>query len=92
MVSKREVLSLAFALVLLQVCSSQVQVAQGQVSRNRTLPLKSLVLHYYKVNNTCTYAEEFIKHLVTKAWMKDHSITPALLRLVYSDCLVSVHT
>jgi len=91
--NKREyLLSVLLAVALLQVFGTlQVARAQG-VSSNRSLPLTKLVLHYYKVNKTCTNAEAFIKHLVTKAWNKDHSITPALLRLVYSDCLVTVRT
>ncbi|KAG2725929.1 hypothetical protein I3760_01G089000 [Carya illinoinensis] len=52
-------------------------------------PGVKLVWHYYKVHNTCANAEVFIKHQVRKFWDQDKSITPKLLRLLYSDCFVN---
>ena len=46
--------------------------------------------HYYKVHNTCRYVEEYVRHEVQIMWHSDHSITPKLLRLLYSDCFVTV--
>ncbi|ONK72404.1 uncharacterized protein A4U43_C04F19070 [Asparagus officinalis] len=89
MVSKRDSWSILVTLILLQAYGSLLIAARAQVPTNRTLRLSGLVLHHYKVHNTCRYAEVFIKHLVTKAWNKDRSITPALLRLAYSDCMVT---
>ncbi|KAL5700170.1 peroxidase [Ranunculus cassubicifolius] len=48
-----------------------------------------LVRNYYKKNTTCEDAEEFIRHQVTEFWKKDRSITPKLLRLLYTDCFVT---
>ncbi|XP_010909935.1 probable peroxidase 26 [Elaeis guineensis] len=70
--------------LVLHLWATHLHVAEGATK----LPLNGLVLHYYKKHTNCTYAEEFIKHLVTKAWQFDKSITPALLRLAYSDCFV----
>lgn len=72
--------------LLFLVVHTRLHVAEGATK----LPLNGLVLHYYKKHTNCTYTEEFIKHLVKKAWDLDKSITPALLRLVYSDCFVRV--
>ncbi|XP_008788344.3 probable peroxidase 26 [Phoenix dactylifera] len=72
-------------LVLHSLATTQLHVAEGATK----LPLNGLVLHYYKKHTNCTYAEEFIKHLVKKAWEFDRSITPALLRLAYTDCFVT---
>ncbi|KAH0469627.1 hypothetical protein IEQ34_001185 [Dendrobium chrysotoxum] len=55
----------------------------------RVAPLNGLTLHYYKHNTSCTYAEELVRYLVNDAWKADRSVTAALLRLVYSDCLVT---
>lgn len=52
-------------------------------------PVK-LQWHYYKVHNTCDDAEAYIQYQVKRFWQSDKSITPKLLRLLYSDCLVTV--
>lgn len=49
-------------------------------------PVK-LVWHYYKLNATCPYAEEYIKHQVKLFWDKDKSIAAKFLRLLSADCL-----
>ncbi|KAK9288888.1 hypothetical protein L1049_017355 [Liquidambar formosana] len=54
-----------------------------------TLPPTKLVWHYYKVHNTCDDAEVYIRHQVKLFWSQDKSITPKLLRLLYSDCFVN---
>lgn len=51
-------------------------------------PVK-LQWHYYKVHNTCDDAEAYIQYQVKRFWQSDKSITPKLLRLLYSDCLVT---
>lgn len=53
---------------------------------------KKLVWHFYKVYNTCDDAEVYIRYQVKLFWDKDKSITPKLLRLLYSDCFVTVRT
>ncbi|KAK9146123.1 hypothetical protein Sjap_006026 [Stephania japonica] len=58
-----------------------------------TLPHTALTRNYYKkhYNNTaCRDVEEYIRHQVKIFWEKDPSITPKLLRLLYSDCFVTV--
>ncbi|XP_077228351.1 peroxidase superfamily protein [Tasmannia lanceolata] len=54
-----------------------------------TLPNEPLELHYYKINKTCEYVEEFVKEQVELVWKNDHSVTASLLRLLYSDCFVT---
>ncbi|XP_072992408.1 probable peroxidase 26 [Typha latifolia] len=76
-------------LVLFVVLQQILNGAQVHAQGNPRLPLNGLVMHYYKVTNTCTYAEEFVKHQVKLAWEKDHSVAAALLRLLYSDCFVT---
>lgn len=46
--------------------------------------------HYYKVHNTCRDAEEYVRHQVKIFWDQDKGVTPKLLRLLYSDCFVTV--
>lgn len=53
---------------------------------------KKLVWHFYKVYNTCDDAEVYVRHQVELLWDKDKSITPKLLRLLYSDCFVTVRS
>ncbi|KAF5183979.1 Peroxidase [Thalictrum thalictroides] len=53
------------------------------------LPKTGLVRQFYKKHNTCDDLEEYIKHQVKLFWTNDRSITPKLLRLVYSDCFVT---
>ncbi|PIA38437.1 hypothetical protein AQUCO_02800270v1 [Aquilegia coerulea] len=73
-------------LVLLAiVLISYLSVSNAQVG----LPKTGLVRQFYKKNDTCADVEEFIKHQVKLFWTKDRSITPKLLRLVYSDCFVT---
>ncbi|KAL9322990.1 hypothetical protein ACSQ67_011043 [Phaseolus vulgaris] len=45
--------------------------------------------HYYKITNTCRDVEEYVRHEVKLFWDNDTSITPKLLRLVYSDCFIT---
>ncbi|XP_054811981.1 probable peroxidase 26 [Prosopis cineraria] len=45
--------------------------------------------HYYKVHNTCRYAEEYVRHQVKIFWDHDRAVTPKLLRLLYADCFVT---
>ncbi|XP_050255602.1 probable peroxidase 61 [Quercus robur] len=52
-------------------------------------PPVKLIWHYYKLHNTCDEAEVYVRHEVEKFWKEDKSITPKLLRLVYSDCMVN---
>lgn len=53
-------------------------------------PPVKLKWHYYRQHTTCTYAEEFVRHQVELFWKADRSITAKLLRLLYSDCFVTV--
>lgn len=63
----------------------------GFVSAASSVPLPNkLTWHYYKVHNTCDEAEIYVRHQVQLLWDKDKTITPKLLRLLYSDCFVTV--
>ncbi|GAB4842943.1 Probable peroxidase 61 [Ancistrocladus abbreviatus] len=53
------------------------------------LPPDGLTRHYYKKHNTCDDVEAYIQHEVQLFWKRDKSITPKLLRLLYSDCFVT---
>lgn len=55
-------------------------------------PTTYLKWHYYKITNTCRDVEEYVRHEVKLFWDNDRSITPKLLRLVYSDCFITVCT
>ncbi|BFG15813.1 hypothetical protein CerSpe_020870 [Prunus speciosa] len=62
----------------------------GFVSAASSVPLPNkLTWHYYKVHNTCDEAEIYVRHQVQLLWDKDKTITPKLLRLLYSDCFVT---
>lgn len=67
-----------------------MSVLQKIVAVDVVIPFGSLKLHYYKTTNSCRYAEEYVKHQVGLAWKKDRTVTASLLRLVYSDCFVTV--
>ncbi|KAF6162252.1 hypothetical protein GIB67_008381 [Kingdonia uniflora] len=56
-----------------------------------TLPSSHLKRHFYRVNGTkgCPDVERYVTHQVELFWKKDSSITPKLLRLLYSDCFVT---
>lgn len=73
------------ALALLSVC--RLGFVDGATSLQ---PPVKLVWHYYKIHTTCDEAEVYIRHQVELLWDKDKSITPKLLRLLYSDCFVNV--
>jgi peroxidase len=51
-------------------------------------PQPKLKWHYY--NETCHNAEVYVRHQVKLLWDQDKSITAKLLRLVYTDCFVTV--
>ena len=68
----------------LSLCLSYVDAASS------LQPPVKLIWHYYKVHNTCDDAEVYIQYQVKELWNKDKSITPKLLRLLYSDCFVTV--
>ncbi|KAL9240665.1 hypothetical protein vseg_014857 [Gypsophila vaccaria] len=61
----------------------------GNVDGAIALPRDTLTRQYYKKTNTCENVEAFVKHQVNKYWQQDHSITAKLLRLLYSDCMVT---
>lgn len=72
-------------LVALVVCS-MIGNVDGAVS----VPRYTLTRQYYKKTNTCAHVEAYVKHNVKVFWDQDKSITPKLLRLLYSDCMVTV--
>ena len=53
-------------------------------------PPVKLQWHFYKLKTSCPEAEVYIRYQVELFWKKDKSITPKLLRLLYSDCFVTV--
>lgn len=70
--------------LLTLVAGSMIGNVEGAVTFPR------LTRQYYKKTNTCANAEAFVKHLVQQFWEQDKTITPKLLRLLYSDCMVTV--
>ena len=82
----RMVFLLPVLALALAVAGSLVENAMGAA----TLPPAALTRHFYRKTNTCADVEEFVRHQVTTFWKKDKSITPKLLRLLYSDCMVTV--
>lgn len=73
------------ALALLSFCLGFVDAATSILPKPA-----NLIRNYYKVHNTCHDAEAYIRYQVKLMWDKDKSITPKLLRLLYSDCFVTV--
>ncbi|CAO2838207.1 unnamed protein product [Amaranthus hypochondriacus] len=69
--------------LLTLVAGSMIGNVEGAVTFPR------LTRQYYKKTNTCANAEAFVKHLVQQFWEQDKTITPKLLRLLYSDCMVT---
>lgn len=64
-------------------------VASADAAVSLPQPVK-LEWHYYKVHNTCDDAEAYIRHQVELFYKHDKTIAPKLLRLLYSDCFVTV--
>ncbi|XP_028780084.1 probable peroxidase 26 [Neltuma alba] len=75
------------ALGLLMVIFAVVMMRMEAVEAETTAP--KLEWHYYKVHNTCRYAEVYVRHQVKIFWDNDKGITPKLLRLLYADCFVT---
>ena len=73
-------------MALALVVGSMIGKVEGAVS----LPPVHLTRQFYKKTNTCADVEAFVKHQVTIHWNQDKTLTPKLLRLVYSDCMVTV--
>lgn len=49
-----------------------------------------LLRQYYKKLNTCENVEAFVQHQVMLFWKQNKSITAKLLKLLYTDCMVTV--
>ncbi|XP_071703718.1 probable peroxidase 26 [Rutidosis leptorrhynchoides] len=76
-------LFLAFV-VIMAVCS--VKVAASGLLPPESSPL---IRHYYKVHNTCANVEPFVRYQMKLSFDKDKTITPKLIKLLYSDCMVN---
>lgn len=76
----------AFLLVVAFAALSSSPVAAA------TPPRPKLEWHYYKTHNICRDAELYVRNQVKLFWKFDKSITAKLLRLVYSDCFITVST
>lgn len=74
-------------LVVLALSLFAVKVMEAAVTL--PMPLK-LEWHYYRIHNTCRYAEVYVRHQVELVYKNDKSLPAKLLRLLYSDCFVSV--
>ncbi|KAL8104424.1 hypothetical protein AgCh_028584 [Apium graveolens] len=48
-----------------------------------------LVRHYYKKLNTCANVESFVQFQVKRFWDNNPAIAPKLLKLLYTDCMVT---
>lgn len=81
---------LGFALILLSfdMVGVKVEAATG------LLPPADppLIRHYYKKLNTCANVESFVQFQVKRYWDNNKAITPKLLKLLYTDCMVTVRT
>lgn len=75
------------AAVVVGAISLSPETAEAAVM---TPSMQKLTWHYYKVYNTCENAENFVRHQVETFYENDKSIAPKLLRLLYSDCFVTV--
>nr|XP_043608776.1 probable peroxidase 26 [Erigeron canadensis] len=66
-------------------------VSGAKVTAAGLLPPEStpLIRHYYKVHNTCSNVEPFIRHQMKLIFDKDKTITPKLIKLLYADCMVN---
>ncbi|KAF8041275.1 hypothetical protein BT93_A0018 [Corymbia citriodora subsp. variegata] len=47
------------------------------------------LLKWHSYRNSCRDAETYVRHQVEYYWKLDKSLTPKLLRLLYSDCFVT---
>ena len=77
------ILPLLAALVL-SLCVANVDAAIG------LQPPVKLRWHYYRLNTSCRYAEAYVTYQVQKFYKQDNTIAAKLLRLLYSDCFVTV--
>lgn len=78
-------------MVLPLVAVAVVSMCYGMADAVGAAPAGTpLQWHHYKVTNTCRYAEEYVRHQVKLFWDHDKSITAKLLRLVSTDCFVTV--
>ena len=75
-----------FPLLAIALCLCIANVDAGTTLQ----PPVKLKWHHYRQDTTCKYAEEFVRHQVELFWKEDRSITAKLLRLLYSDCFVTV--
>ncbi|XVE81010.1 hypothetical protein DITRI_Ditri15bG0028200 [Diplodiscus trichospermus] len=82
---RREKFELIFPLLALALSLCTVDVD----SASSLQPPVKLVWHYYKLNNACREAEEYVRHQVKLFYDKDKTIAPKLLRLLYADCFVN---
>ena len=49
-----------------------------------------LIRQYYKRLNTCANVESFVQFQVKKYWDNNRALTPKLVKLLYTDCMVNV--
>lgn len=73
------------ALALVSLC--MVRRVEAAVTIQPPLSLK---WHFYR--NSCRDAERYVSHQVEFYWKQDRSLTAKLLRLLYSDCFITVGT
>lgn len=74
-------------LVVLALSLFTIAIVEAAVTLQ---PPVKLQWQYYKRNTSCPDAEVYIRHQIEQYWKQDKSITPKLLRLLYSDCFVTV--
>ncbi|XP_074320067.1 putative peroxidase 61 [Silene latifolia] len=72
-------------MVLALVAATLLRNVDGAI----TVPKEGLMRQYYKKTNSCENVEAFVKHQMKKFLKKDKTITAKLLRLLYSDCMVT---
>lgn len=88
----REVGFLSFSLLVLVGLSFDMVGVHVVEAANGLLPPADPPLRrqYYKKLNTCENVEAFVQFQVKQFWKKDKSITAKFLKLLYTDCMVTV--
>ncbi|KAJ4969462.1 hypothetical protein NE237_016163 [Protea cynaroides] len=82
------IVNVLFVLGVVAVCM-WMNTSIGSVNAAITTQRTGLVRKYYKIHETCPAAEQYVRHEVEIFYKNDSTITPKLLRLLYSDCFVT---
>ncbi|KAL1805313.1 hypothetical protein ACET3Z_028381 [Daucus carota] len=79
------VLGVALMMMGVDMVGVKVEAATGLLP-----PAKPpLIRQYYKKLNTCANVESFVQFQVKKYWDNNRALTPKLVKLLYTDCMVN---